>query len=91
MSALFPLIAQVGFDGDHMGDGWGLLVIVAIAVMVGGMVWMVREGGSNAPGSSEEPVDVLNSRYARGELTTEEFQERVRTIEDASDPPERLR
>ena len=87
MSALLPLIAQGGFDGDHMSDNWGGLVIVAMIVMMGGMGWMMwsmmRGDGSNGRGSSEDPVEVLEARYARGELTTEEFQERLRTIENA--------
>lgn len=87
MSALLSLIAQAGFDSDHMGAGWGLLVVVAMVVMMGGMGWMMwsmmRGTRSNAGGSSEDPVEVLKTRYARGELTTEEFQERRRTIEDA--------
>jgi len=86
MSALFALVAQTGFDGDHMGGSWGWLVIVAMVVMMGGMgamMWsMMRGAGSNEGGSSEDPVAVLKARYARGELTTEEFQERLRTIED---------
>ena len=87
MSALFPLIAQAGFDGDHMSGGWGWLVIVAVVVMMGGMVWMMwsmmRGAGSDGRGLPKDPVEVLKTRYARGELTTEEFQERLRTIEDA--------
>ena len=86
MSALFPLIAQGGFGDGHMG-GWGWLAIVAMVVMMGGMGWMMWSmmggAGSNGGGSSEDPVEVLRARYARGELTTEEFQERLRTIEDA--------
>jgi putative membrane protein len=87
MSALFPLIAQAGFDDGHMGGGWGWLVIVAIVVMMGGIGWMMWStmsgAGSNRRDSSEDPVEVLKTRYARGELTTEEFQERLRTTEAA--------
>ncbi len=54
-----------------------------MAAMMGGMGWMMRGAGSNVGDSSEDPVEVLKARYARGELTTEEFQERLRTIEDA--------
>jgi putative membrane protein len=86
MSALFSLIAQGGFGGGHMG-GWGWLAVGAMAVMMGGMGWMMwsmmRGAGSNGRGSPEDPVEVLKARYARGELTTDEFQERLRTIEDA--------
>jgi len=83
MSALLPLIAQGGFGDGHMGGGWGWLAIV---VMVGGMGWMMwammRETGSNGRDSSEDPAAVLKARYARGELTTEELQERLRTLQD---------
>ena len=85
MSPRFALLAQVGFDG-HMG-GWGWLVIVAMIAMMGGMGWMMlsmmRGPDSRGRGSSEDPVDVLKARYARGDITTEEFQERLRTIENA--------
>ena len=86
MSALFSLIAQGGFSDGHMG-GWGWLVIVAMVLMMGGMGWMMwsmmRGAGSNGNGLPEDPVTVLKARYARCELTTEEFDERLRTIEDA--------
>ena len=86
MSAVFSLIAQGEFSDGHMG-GWGWLAITAMAVMMGGMGWMMwsmmRGAGSNGRGSPEDPLEVLKTRYARGELTTEEFQERLRTIEDA--------
>lgn len=83
MSALFPLIAQGGFGDGHMG-GWGWLVIVAMMGGMGWMMWsMMRGAGNNGRGTSEDPVEILKTRYARGELTTEEFHERLRTIEDA--------
>ena len=81
MSALFGLVAQTGFDGDHM-NGWGGLVIVAMVVLMGGMGWMmwsmIRGTGSGASSPAEDPVEVLKTRYARGELTTEAFEERLR-------------
>ena len=86
MSPLLGLMAQGGFGDGHMG-GWGWLAITAMAVMMGGLGWMMwsmmRGAGSSGRGSSEDPVEVLKARYARGELTTEEFQERLRAIEDA--------
>ncbi len=85
MSALIAVVAQGGFGGGHMGGSWAWLVVVAMVVMMGGMGWMMwsmmRGAGRSGSGSSEDPAEVLKARYARGELTTEEFQERLRTIE----------
>ena len=69
------VIAQAGFGDDHMG-GWGWLAITAMAVMMGGMGWMMwsmMRGAGNGSGQPDDPVAVLKTRYARGELTTEEF------------------
>ena len=85
MNTLFGLIAQGGFGNGHMG-GWGWLAIAGMAVMMGAMGWMMwsmmRGAGGRGSGSPEDPVDVLKARYARGELTTEELHERLRTIQD---------
>lgn len=86
MNALGFLIANGGFGNGHMDGGWAWLVIVAMVVMMGGMGWMMwsmMSGGRHRPGPAEDPVDVLNARYARGEITTEEHQERLRTIESS--------
>ncbi len=82
MSALFTLTGQTGFDGNHMG-GWGWLVVVAMMGGMGWMMWSMMRGGRGGGEAGEDPVEVLKARYSRGELTTEEFQERLRTIEDA--------
>jgi putative membrane protein len=87
MTALLPFGTLAMFNDGHMGGGWGWLVVVAMVVMMGGMGWMMwsmmRGASSSRRGLSEDPVEVLKARYARGELTTEEFQERLGTIADA--------
>jgi len=80
MSALFALTAQAGFDGNHMG-GWGWLLVVAMMGGMGWMMWSMMRGGRGD--AKEDPVTVLKARYARGELTTEEFQERLAAMDDA--------
>ena len=67
--------------GQDWSSGWGVLAFVAMAAMMGGIGWMMR-GGWGGGKAGEDPVEVLKTRYSRGELTTEEFQERLRTIED---------
>lgn len=84
-----PLASTVlgGFGGHmNLGGGWGVLIVIAMVVMMGGMGWMMfsmmRGAGSSAK-LSDDPIEILKARYARGELTTDEFQERLRAIESA--------
>ena len=77
-----------GWDG-HMGWGggwwmliWGTLMMAGLVVLV---VWLVRTtatgGGVSRGSGSEDPFDsarrILAERYARGELSTEEYRERL--------------
>ena len=80
-----------GYDG---GGAWmwvfGGLMMVGVLVLIGLVVWAVtaatNRGGSTAASS---PVDVggrtrtrqvLDERYARGELNSEEYTERLHTL-----------
>jgi putative membrane protein len=80
-----PLIApflQMAWRGDRM-DGWGwggwLLMSIAMVLFWGTVValgiWFVR---SISPHSHHEPgssaLDIARDRYARGEISDEEFQ-----------------
>ena len=85
-------IALLGqFDGSHhhdVGDGsWWVMwigmilfwILIALAV-----VWLVREvivprrHGS----SSENAMEILERRLAEGEISTEEYQERRKALQD---------
>ena len=72
------------------GGGWGgmffgffmmLLVIAAIAAAV---VLVARFLGGAGPGgaapSGKTPLDILEERFARGEIDTQEFEERRRAL-----------
>lgn len=77
-----------GWDG-HMGWGggwwmviWGTLMMAGLVVLV---VWLIRttvtgDGGASSRGS-EDPLSsarrILAERYARGELSTDEYRERL--------------
>lgn len=78
---------------DHMwGGGWHawvfgplmmilLIVLVVVAVVVT-MRWLGdgHRGGSAGP-ATKTPVDILNERFARGEIDKEEFEERRKILE----------
>jgi putative membrane protein len=82
--------------GYGMGMGWGwlfgllmlvgviLLVVLAVRALGGGITRGVGGAGSPAqsPGRSRAR-EVLDERYARGEITTEEYRERLQTLGDA--------
>ena len=91
MRYLDAMLASV--DGDrwgHMngwGGGWmwlwGLTTMVLFVVLI---VWLIRSTtfvhGSSQP--TRDPADrareILAERYARGELTTEEYRERFEQL-----------
>jgi putative membrane protein len=68
-------------DGyGHMMDSWGggvvmwLLLLIVVGVLVYFLVKASQAGGSR-PTPQETPLDILKKRYARGEITKEQFDE----------------
>ena len=60
----------MGIDGWLWMGAWMLVLVVAVVLLV----WAPRRGRDR-----DDPIDVLRSRLARGEITPEEF-ERVRGL-----------
>lgn len=56
-----------------------LWVILLAAVIYFAVRWSQR-GGMPGGGGSESPIDILKKRYARGEISKEEFEERRRDL-----------
>lgn len=82
-------------NGYGMGWGWlfGGLILVGLIVLIVVVVLVVIRSGSagrtvpNTPGTagaSRTPREILDERYARGELTTDEYRERVQAIRSDS-------
>lgn len=78
------------FDGTHFMWGmhwfWWIFWILAIV----GVVWMInrmQQERSAAPPASpreptrETPLETLQRRYAEGEITTDEYEERKERLE----------
>jgi putative membrane protein len=82
-------------NGYNMAWGWpvGLLMLVAIILLV---IWAVRAfaGGTDRGGQrGDAPVasgkgersqarQILDDRFAKGELNAEEYRERLKVLED---------
>lgn len=63
----------VGLGLLHMVLFWGL-VILALGALV---KWFVGDG---RPYSEQRPLDILKARYAKGELTREQFEQLKREL-----------
>ena len=72
------------FDGHWMpavhGLGWWWLVLLLLAVVVGLLVGAQRRDG----GTRETPRQVLQRRLATGEITPQEYDERVARLDAGS-------
>jgi putative membrane protein len=76
----------MGYRADMM-DGWdslaglwmlGGILVIAVAVLIG--VWMVLRSNREAHPSGPTALDILRERYARGEISAEEFEAAKRTL-----------
>lgn len=74
--------------GHHMwSDGWagmfmgGGMMVVFLIIVVAVVVLLVRGmGGGSGSNASGSALDILNERYARGEIDTAEYTERKKVI-----------
>jgi putative membrane protein len=63
----------------------GIFSVVVLALLVVGVVWLVRALAGPGPGGATSPArQELDLRYARGELTREEYQQRRADLEGRS-------
>ena len=86
----------MGHDYDGGGSwmwGFGILMVLGLLILIGLAVWAVlvvtkREDDAAARAGSPTPDaggrsrtrQVLDERYARGELNTDEYTERLHTL-----------
>jgi putative membrane protein len=69
-----------GWDGGWMWL-WGTLMMLTWAVIIGGAVWLiVRSSRGGGEGGSRRAREILDERFASGELTAEEYRERRQAL-----------
>lgn len=72
------------------GDGWwgfgmGLVWLVFLGLVVTGVVLVIRGSseGTSDRGRGSSALDILDERFARGEIDREEYEERKRVLLDS--------
>jgi putative membrane protein len=87
--ATSPLVpAHMWWDGGW-GIAWGLVMAAFWIAVIAGLVILLRAvaRGSGGPGG-QSALKVLEERYARGEITRDEFLERRAVLTDTGTPRE---
>jgi putative membrane protein len=83
----FATLAQAVADGDGWGqmDGWsgrwmwfwGTLMLASWVAVIAGAVWLLMRSHDRGVPHGSRAREIVEERYARGELSTDEFRERV--------------
>ena len=87
VAEMIPLADGWGMHDGDIGVGWLIVMAPMMLLMMGGMMWMMMRGmsGGSSPDSSvsapssgptESPVEILERRFAEGEISIEEYRER---------------
>ncbi|XUW99987.1 MAG: SHOCT domain-containing protein [Dehalogenimonas sp.] len=68
---------------DYGGGGWFLFILglIIIGLLVWGIIALSRGGGNHMgmgmgqPRTGQTPLDIAKERYAKGEITKDQFEE----------------
>lgn len=66
-----------GFGGGWMMIVWWLFLIVATVAVV---KWIISRSSASQQQTEKTALDILEKRYARGEIDKEEFEEKKRDL-----------
>lgn len=69
------------WDGGWWGFGMGLGMLLFFALIVVGIVLLLRPAASETRREHDRALEILNERFARGEIDREEYEERRRVLE----------
>lgn len=78
------MMGGFGFGGAMLFAG--LLMLAFWVLVIGGVIWLVvtlargSQANVGAAASGQTPFDILKARYAKGEITKEQFDEMKRGL-----------
>ena len=75
-----------GYAGDYgcfgygfFNSGWGMLIGIGIIAIIGVVIYLLVNRNKKKM-TDYGVLDLLNQKFARGELTVEEYQERKKVL-----------
>jgi putative membrane protein len=94
ITAIIPLADSWGMHDGDIGVGWLIVMVPLMLLMMGGMMWMMVRGmGGRAsppgetPRTTESPVEILERRFAEGEISLEEYRTRREALLEGDAEP----
>lgn len=87
VAQIVPLADTWGMHGDDVGAGWMAVMMILMVLFWGavilGIVWLVRgtvAGRSSASAAPESALQILERRFAEGEIGPEDYETRRRVL-----------
>ena len=93
LAQIIPLADGWGMHDGDIGVGWLIVMVPLMLLMMGGMMWMMMRGmgggssqSSSAPSekAAESPVEILDRRFAEGEISVEDYRARREALVDGT-------
>lgn len=77
------MMGNWGGWGWGPGFGWIFMILVLVLIVVGIVALAKWSSSSSGPGRSADkrPLDIVQERYARGEITREQYEQMRRDLE----------
>lgn len=75
-----PMVMHGDGYGWGMGTGFLFMLFLWVVIVAGSVLlvrWIISSGGKKEQSglSSEAPLDILKKRYARGDITREQYEQ----------------
>ncbi|MGW3469617.1 SHOCT domain-containing protein [Saccharopolyspora sp. NPDC000995] len=71
-----------GWHGAHSGPGWifGLFFLLLIVALIATAIWLAVRGRPRQRSGVERAKEILSERFARGEISSDEYRERLNEL-----------
>lgn len=67
------------YGGCGIMGAWSIFLWIALLAIIALVLYQVLRSGRQV-GAGESPLNILNTRYARGEITKEEFEAKKKDL-----------